>query len=433
MTLTTNVRSKLACVTTAALMFPLLAPATASAAAMAPKATQEMSFWDAMSGGEAWLRFRPRYEYSSQDNALTNANAFTMRTILGYKTAQFKGFDALLEFANVTNLSKNKNYNDNVAGTAGYSVVADPGSTVVNQAVLNFHGLQDTKINLGRQVINLDTDRFVGDVGWRQTAQRYDSVMMTNTSLANTKATYIYAWGVERIFGVAAVGNAKRYDAATHLVNVAFEPAKWGKFVPYAYLINNKNQAYSSSDTYGLRFTGESPEYSNGISAIYTAEYATQKGAHNNTSTTKFNFMNFELGAKNQMFSALVGYEFLGGNGTNAFVTPYSTIHKFNGWADLFINQNPTTSNALNGIKDTYLGLTANMYDIKATARYHDFRADSVNMHYGNELDLSVSKSFNKNVNVLAKFADYRKKDSNAANTTINTKKFWLQTSVSFN
>ena len=229
MTLTTNVRSKLACVTTAALMFPLLAPATASAAAMAPKATQEMSFWDAMSSGDAWLSFRPRYEYSSQDNALSNANAFTMRTILGYKTAQFKGFDALLEFANATNLSKNKNYNDAVAGTAGYSVVADPGSTIVSQAVLNFHGLQDTKISLGRQVIELDTERFVGDVAWRQTAQRFDSVMMTNTSLANTKATYIYAWGVERIFGVAAVGAAKRYDTATHLVNVAYEPAKWGQ------------------------------------------------------------------------------------------------------------------------------------------------------------------------------------------------------------
>ena len=200
-----------------------------------------------------------------------------------------------------------------------------------------------------------------------------------------------------------------------------------GKFVPYAYISNNKNQAYSSNDTYGLRFTGESPEYSNGMSAFYTAEYASQKGAHNNTSTAKFKFMNFELGAKNKMFSALVGYEFLGGNGTSSFVTPYSTIHKFNGWADLFINQNPASSNVNNGLKDTYIGLTANMYDMNATARYHDFRADNVNMHYGNELDLSLSKNINKNVSVLAKFADYRKKDSNVANTTINTKKFWLQ------
>lgn len=424
--------SKLACATTAALLLPMLTPATALAAAMAPKMTKQMSFWDAMSNGEAWLNFRPRYDYSSEDNALRDANALTLRTILGYKTANFSGFDAMLEFANVTSLTTHQNYNSAGGTSAGYpllyTVIPDPSNTIVRQAVLNFNGLQDTNLSVGRKLIELDNERFIGGVDWRQTAARFDAIMATNTSLPNTKLTYAYAWGVERVFGVASTGTFKRFVANTHIFNASYSPAKWGTAVPYAYLIDNKNSAASSANTYGVRFTGESPEYGNGITAFYTAEYATQKGSNNNPARVKSHYTNFELGAKNKMLSLMIGQELLSGDGTVSFMTPYATLHKFNGWADLFL-----TTPAM-GLRDCYLGLSANAYDLTATATYHDFHADSASMRFGHEIDLSVSKNFAHNINVLAKFADYRKKDtSNAANTTLNTKKFWLQTSVSFN
>lgn len=419
--------SKLACVTTAALIIPMLAPATASAAAMMPKMTKQMSFWDAMSSGESWLTFRPRYEYVSEDNTLRNANALTLRTELGYKTGNFNGFDATVEFANVTSLMTHANSNTGGGTSSGdallYSVVADPSNTVVNQAFLNFNGIDGSNVSVGRQRINLVNERFVGDYSWRQTSTRFDSIMATNTSLPNTKITYAYAWGVERIFGVAATGAFKRYNAESHFVNANFSPAKWGSFVPYAYLINNKNSAATSVDTYGIRFTGESPEYSNGISAFYTAEYASQKGSNNNPSRVKSHYTSFELGAKNKMFSLMVGQELLSGNGTVSFITPYASLHKFNGWADMFV------ATPAAGLKDAYAGLSANAWDLTAAATYHQFRNENVNTRLGNELDVSVSKDLPNNINVLAKYADYRAKTT----ATVNTKKFWLQTSVKFN
>lgn len=430
MTLTTNVRSKLACVTTAALLLPLVAPATAAAAAMMPKS--EMSFWEAMSSGDSWMNFRPRYEYVSQDNAQNNANALTFRTMLGYKTAPYKGFVGTLEFSNNARLTKNKNYNDTVAGDAAYSVVADPASSVINRANVAFNGFQDTTLTFGRQYINLDNMRYAGFVIWRQTAQRFDALRVENTSLPNTKIDYTYSWNVERIFGVNAVAGFKHYQANTHLLNVSYEPAKWGKFIPYAYLVDNKNVIWSSADTYGLRFTGESSAMMNDMSVFYTAEYADQKFAHSNPRRDSHKYMNFELGAKNSKYSAMIGYEVLGGNGTTTFQTPYSTIHLFNGWADLFINQNPASSNALNGIKDLSFTVKADIMGWNAMARYHDLKAENMSMKYGTEWNFQVDKQVHKNVNVLVKYADYRKKDVNDNNLTVDTKKFWLQTTFSF-
>ena len=77
----------------------------------------------------------------------------------------------------------NELYNSTRNGITDRPVVADPTGTDVNQALILYRGIDSTLIRAGRQRINLDNQRFVGAVGWRQNDQTYDGISLSNTSL----------------------------------------------------------------------------------------------------------------------------------------------------------------------------------------------------------------------------------------------------------
>jgi len=51
---------------------------------------------DALASGTAYGDLRLRYETVDQDNALKDASALTLRTRLGYKTAEYSGSSGLV-------------------------------------------------------------------------------------------------------------------------------------------------------------------------------------------------------------------------------------------------------------------------------------------------------------------------------------------------
>ena len=62
--------------------------------ALAPAAYSANSFTEAITGGKVSANLQYRYENVNQDNALKTANASTAGLLLGYETAEFKGFGA---------------------------------------------------------------------------------------------------------------------------------------------------------------------------------------------------------------------------------------------------------------------------------------------------------------------------------------------------
>ena len=67
-------------------------------AATLPATSFADSLADALANGKVYGDFRLRYEAVSQDNALDDASALTLRSRLGYQTAAYQGFSAQLEF-----------------------------------------------------------------------------------------------------------------------------------------------------------------------------------------------------------------------------------------------------------------------------------------------------------------------------------------------
>lgn len=387
-------------------------------------AAEAGSLADALTGGTAHLNFRYRYELVDQDGIPNDAKASTLRTRINYKTDSYNNFHLFVEADDLSYFGEAK-FNNLRNGEGTYPVVADPKGTDINQAFIGYTGTATT-VKLGRQRINLDTQRFVGGVGWRQNEQTYDALSIVNNSLSNTTLTYIYINQVNRIFGPddpAAGQQPKKWDSESHLFNAGIKVADFGKLSLYGYLMDFKKDSRANSNrTLGARFAGKRPIGSANL--LYALEFADQQDYGDNLNSYSANYFNIEAGIAFEPLTVKIGLENLEGNSLLAgevFITPLATAHKFQGWADKFLGHPGA------GIEDSYLTLSGSPLGAKVALTFHNFDADSGSASYGSEVDLSIAKKLTDHVSVLLKFASY-----NADDRATDTTKTWLMLSANF-
>lgn len=399
------------------------APAPAPAAAPAAPATIS----EALSTGKVSLNVRLRYETVDQDNATDDADALTVRTRLGYKTAAYMGFTGMIEAQNTTAIIDD--YAFPGGGDAGHDVVADPDITDISQAWLSYK-YESTTATVGRQNLVLDNARFVGNVAWRQNYQTFDSVVVKDTTFDKVSLTYGYLWGINRIFGDLAAAQPD-YDSDSHIFNASYSGLPFGTVTGYAYLLDFDNAAANSTATYGASFVGGTP-LSDTLKLTYRAEYATQSDYGSSTLGYDADYYVGELGlVVAKKYGAAVGYEVLGSDNGVGFKTPLATLHAFNGWADKFL----TTPAA--GLTDTYVKLSAELpASFSLLAFYHEFESDAGSLDYGDEIDLQLTYKVNKNLSFLAKAAFFEAGQTaaipGAAGANQDTDKFSIQADYSF-
>ena len=216
----------------------------------------------------------------------------------------------------------------------------------MNRVQLTNTSLADTTITLGRQRINLDDQRFVGNVGWRQNEQTYDGVRFVNKTVKNLTVDVTYLDQVNRVFGKdSPVG---RYHGDNYLANVAYQ-LPLGKLTGFAYLTDFDEAPRDSAQTLGARFTGEKPVQK--LKVAWVVSWARQTERANNPLNFSEDFYTAEVTGTFRQYSVGVGYEVMEGNGVRGFSTPLATLHKFDGWADKFLTTPP------NGLERRYVTL----------------------------------------------------------------------------
>ncbi|WP_077343220.1 alginate export family protein [Pseudocolwellia agarivorans] len=355
------------------------------------------------------LDFNLRYESVDQDNALKDANALTLRTRLTHTTASYNGFTGVVEFEDSRVIAGVDDYNNTNGLNAGiYSVVADPETTELDQAFIQYKKDKFTA-KVGRQVITLDGHRFVGHVGWRQDRQTFDAATFMYQASDKLSGSYSYISKRNRIFA-----QAKDFDSKDHLLNVAYQTSI-GKLVGYAYLLEVDDNTDNGLDTYGVSFTGKKDNFS------YAAELATQTDDATDADTT---YIMLEGGYNFGKVTAKLGYESLGSDKGVGFSTPLATAHKFNGWADQFLNTPPV------GLEDVYVTLAAKILGGGLTVTYHDFSAEEGSADLGSEIDAVYAKGFAKHYKAGVKIASYSAGD--AGTGKVDTDKIWLFVSATF-
>ncbi len=376
---------------------------------------------DAITGGKPGAMARYRYEFVDEESFAENANASTILLRLKYETAAYKGFSALIEFDYVGEVLINE-FNSG-AGTSSpdrdrFPVVADPKGPDLNQIFLAYRPTEDWKFRFGRRTLNLDDWRFIGSVVWRQNEQAYDGIELNYEGLRDTRVFYSYVNRVKRIFGTTVPAGSHRQD--THLLNVRHELTEDWSVVGFAYLIDNQDQPVFSTRTFGLRFEGAAALAGGKVSLL--GEYARQSSAYNAPVDFDADFTQLQALWSKDAWSLGLGYELLGSDNGEGFRTPLATLHKFNGWADLFL----ATPDA--GLQDTYLRLGYRLRSWIFSVRYHDFRADAGSEKWGSELDASATRKFSDKVSLLLKAAHFNADSAAFDDTT----KLWLMLTASF-
>ncbi|MBT8079097.1 MAG: alginate export family protein [Gammaproteobacteria bacterium] len=400
----------------------LCTAAAASAAAQEPAAGSTLV--DAITGGNAQLAFRYRYEHVSQDTSDDDANASTLRVRLNYETGAWQNWSGLAEFDYIGHLLV-RDFNTGAGTSPGrtqYPVVADPKGADLNQLYLDYAASERLQLRLGRQRILLDNQRFVGGVGWRQNEQTYDGISLTYDEADRFSVFYSYVGRVNRIFGERSAAGKNSVHAQLLHGNVSIN-ADW-KVVPYVYYIDNDDVPAFSTATAGARLSGHVPAGDSKLAV--TAEFATQSDAANAPLSYRASYWHASLGYDvTKAVSVAIGFESLGGNQNNAgeqFRTPLATLHAFQGWADQFL----ATPDA--GVNDTYARLGWQFAAWKLTAIYHDFRAQDGGARWGSELDVSVARKLGDRYGLLLKAALFSADEPPFSDVS----KLWLQLTAGF-
>jgi hypothetical protein len=373
------------------------------------------SLEQALMEGKVSVDFRLRAEIVDEDTK--DATAITERLRLGYTTAPFYYVLGHIDIEDVRALSDSYNA-AGLNGKPNKSVVADPEDTEVNQAYLQFKNDYVTA-KLGRQRIVLDDARFIGDVGWRQNQQTYDSILFTGTPIEKLALTAGYITEVNRIFGPDA---GLDFESESVILNGKYSGIDFINITAFAYLLDFDNSAANSSDTFGVRFDGGIP-FSDNYKFDYELSYANQTDAGKNTTDYSADYIMIKGSVGRDGFTIGAGYELLGSDGGRAsFRTPLATGHKYNGWADKFL----TTPAA--GLEDTFFFAKAPLpLGVKLYTCYHMFEADAGGADFGDEIDVVFTKKLSDNWSLTAKFADF-----NADSTLTDVTKYSFQTDYKF-
>lgn len=372
---------------------------------------------------------RARYENVDVENSIKkNADAFTVRATLGME-AQLLGINGLtmkVDGTTVQALGGQHYFDGTYNGMTGYETVKDPVQTRFSQAYLQYK-LNKTTAKVGRQLINLDNERFIGSSDWRQMMQSFDAAVISDSSIENLTLTGAYVWGVD---GITDAPVAKTHSI---VLNGSYKVNDLLKVTAYDYMLS------STHDTIGLALTGDVPVSAAKIA--YRGEYASQGDASLDTDSShqnvKADAYYYNLDALANISGILVGagYEVLSGHvtgdGKTAFQTPLATLHKFNGWADKFL---VTPDGGLCDASAT-VGYTAPGLG-KAMVVYHDFTADKASVtgksDLGKEWDMLYTNNIPgvKGLNGLIKAAYYQAGD--VTGFTVDTTKIWLQLDYKF-
>jgi Alginate export len=373
----------------------LLSTAVATIIASSSVVAAPETITQAIKDGKAYGDLRLRYESDDRSNS-TDSDALTLRTRIGYKTAEFEGFSALVEFEDSREVLGIEEADDD-------ALILDSEVTELDQGFIQYKNDMVTA-KLGRQVIALDGQRHVGHVGWRQDRQTFDAARVIVKPMDGLTVDASYIYKVNRI-NSGAFADVPGSDIK--LLNVAYQ-TPFGKAVVYNYEISG--ETYGAADgwdelsTIGASFTG-STLADEDLKVSYALEYATQD---NDTKNASMDYMMAELGITTSGVTGKLGYSSLGSDdGNQSFATPLATVHKFEGWADAFLGQSLFGAGGGNGVVDTYASVSGKLAGVKLVGVYHDFETDEGSADAGSEIDLLAVKKFNKTYSGGLKYADY--------------------------
>lgn len=368
-----------------------------------PEPVTPPSPMDWLTGAKPTADIRARYEFGDEEGFDTS-HAGTLRSRLGVLSGTYAGVQFFAEYEGTLAADRESYQAASVHGLGqNKTIIADPESHELNQLWLSFDGwIPDSVVKAGRQAINLDGQRYVGGVGWRQNMQTFDAVTISSQPMDELSLWYGYINHVDRIFGSGDITSPAQtdFDGNSHLVHTDYTGLSFGKLTAFAYFLELNNDAgdANSNNSYGLSLTG--PLFDEALT--YYAEYGYQTDSFDSPLDYGANYFHVNVAAKADPVGLKVGYEYLGSDNGVGYKFPLATLHGFNGFADRFL------ATPADGLQDAYVSASTKLpLDISGSVYYHKFLSASGGDDLGSEVDLVLAKDLGNGLSVMAKYAYY--------------------------
>ncbi len=336
----------------------------------------------------AATQVRLRYEFARDEALERDAHAVTLRMRPSLEARIHRHLSGLIELEGI--VEANRAFANGVREGLGRPLIADAQTAELNRLQLRSDIIPRTQIVVGRQIVSLDDERFVGQVDFRQNDQTFDAVRVVTNPLGPVVFEMAYVWQVNRIFGRRS--DLGRFTGHSALLNVS-APTPLGQVTAFHYALDLKTgagttrSAAASSLTTGVRLSGAREGQDFGVA--WEGSYAHQQNFADNPIDGQADYILGGLSVRWDSVRIGLRYEVLGA-GEQGFQAPLGTLHAFQGDADVFLETPPQ------GIQDLSLqtGWTVGDFGpfrgVRATGRVHRFRSDTGGDPLGRELDLSV-------------------------------------------
>ena len=369
------------------------------------------------------LDARMRYEMVDQDGIDRSAHAVTFRVRPGIEITE-GGWSVLVQGEATTALVEN--YHSGTNGLTQFPLVADPRNAELDRAQISYAGKDGLSATLGRQKLELLDRRFVGMAPFRQNERTYDSARLQWGMSKGWSADLTYVWSVRTSNGHRGFGARPVSIGGDNVFALVSHGSALGTVTGFAYLVDQDDIAVQgfrlSSQTYGMRFSGEYP-LGGALKGGIVASYARQSDYVNNPNDYSADYSLVEGSLEHGALTANLGREVLGaddGRALTSVQTPLGALFAFQGWADRFSTTPP------DGVRDYYASVNRNWAKVGGidaiglTVAYHHFTSDRLVHHYGEEWDLLGTARVGRAL-FSARYADYH-----ADAWMTDTRKFWL-------
>lgn len=367
--------------------------------------------------GTIKLDLRYRFESVEEDRFEKNARASLLRSRVTLESGAVRGWRGLAEVDDLRSIGVD-DYNSTENGRTEFPIVADPEYTEFNQVWIAYER-EGLATHLGRQRIYVGEMRFIGGKPWRQNEQTYDGLRLQWSPISALSIDASYVSRVNRIFGQDADTNPADWTGDNFFSRADYRLSDRHRLAAFAHRLNVDAEAgftagqtvNNSSDSVGVEYMAVLDSMS------LRAAIAQQRDTGASELNYRAPYYVVEASAEALGLTWRAAHEVLGADNGVGFSTPLANGHRYQGWADKFLNT------PRDGLKDTWLSVDAKLEHLALTLRYHDFRAESSGDDFGQELDMQLQWTVTPQLTATLKAAVF---DSDAPERLNDTTKAWL-------
>jgi len=391
--------------------------------ALAQAPDEPFSIGESLARGRLALELRPRYNRIEESNYPDTAEGGTVRATAGWRSAPYRGLRLTVEAIHADHLGR-KNFNDDPAllATDPYPLLPDPRYSGVNQAHVEYTGLEAMRLRLGRQIVRVDNQRWVSDNDFRQIPQVFDGISLVHTGIENTELSAQHYWRVRTTSG-------ETQNLRLSILRAAWNPLPGHSLSAYGYFHDQAdNGAFTGFADNSYRVVGVKAEgaarAAGTIDIPYIAEYAQQRPYADGDARIDVNYWRVGAGMAGAAWTVRFDQEVKGSNGgLYGLQMPLTDFYAFNGWTLHFFNT------PRQGLRDRWLTLRYALGPVTLYGEAHRFRSDYGGIDFGRENDIGVTYVFNENIVARLQHARY---DPGADTPDPSIRKTWLTISYTY-